>query len=269
MTSISANNPWFGQYEHAQKLARSGQGEEARLFGLSVLEHLEGGAGTFEDILVWRGFLESVTPQWRADERKTRPPPVPVIYHSAVLRITTDARGFLILVNPSLRQVLRMVRWRLMTDVEVRPSENVLWLMGALQSAVWNSSTDNSSRIGVEVPEGSNVAAAAAGIRRGLRLPVVAVKVGEDELRRNPGAYNGMLVECEGEWVRGFECSQFAGLWLTAPGGHGGVGEYQKRGRVKVVGWVGYSGELGFGRGYGHLGMSKGGIEAVRVEEVG
>lgn len=35
------NEQWASQYHHAQSLLKSGQTEEARLFALSVLEHLE------------------------------------------------------------------------------------------------------------------------------------------------------------------------------------------------------------------------------------
>lgn len=67
---------------------------------------------------------------------------------------------------------------------------------------------------------------------------------------------------------RAHTANSFAGLWLSAPTphkprGYGGIKE-----RIRVIGWLGYSGELGFGKGYGHFGMSKGGIEAVHIERL-
>lgn len=185
-----------------------------------------------------------------------------------MLLITADTRGYLTLVNPSERKTLQMLRRNMISDIHIEHPSPILWFIGALQSAVWDSSKGVSNPIGVRVSEQCDVAAAAAALRRRLRLPVVPVPLTEDELKKNPATYSGMLIECEGEWTSGFETSSFAGLWLSAPTphkprGYGGIKE-----RIRVIGWLGYSGELGFGKGYGHFGMSKGGIEAVHIERL-
>lgn len=262
------NEQWAKQYDHAQALAQGGQPEEARLFGLSVLEQLEGGAGTAQDIALWRAFLREVTPQLWPLEKKKRPPPVPVIYNSKVLLITTDTRGYLSIVNPAEKKMLRMLRRAMISDIEIEYPDPILWFIGALQSSVWNSSTDISTPIGVRVSEQSDIAAAAAALRRRLRLPIVPIQVTQKQILEDPAAYSGMLIECEGEWTHGFEISSFAGLWLSPPTPSKAKGAFRTTEQIRVIGWLGYSGEQGLMRGYGHLGASKGGIEAVSIESI-
>ena len=141
---------------------------------------------------------------------------------------------------------------------------------GASHLTIWGLfKSGNPVRLGPFPPEGA--ARVEAVIRAGMIDEVTPLYVTGEELRANGGAYHCALIEVVDWWAARFEGSSFVDAWLTPPPGSAWECVHDGRKRyVRVVGvWlcdptIEQSEHRG---GYGHMGMSRANLCAVRMTE--
>jgi hypothetical protein len=202
------------------------------------------------------------------------PPPLP-LFRSSGLRLERSGPG---------RLCLRATDLGLLFDVETRrlvgvralpdpsdPGRAVIQLAGALQPYGFRSVDEAGAQFG-PLPA-AEVEALLPALLQAAGPPARPLAVDVHYLKQTPERFHQTMIVATGPWARGMELSDFAGAWLDRPAGMprpASSGPGVETTTIEVVGlWQCEPRRdprtAGPGAGYGHMGMSRAGLEAASI----